>query len=117
MENLDFLKVFEENGFYVARLIAGSKRIYKENHPNDIVMFNANIIVEPEGKIWYGDLNITLDILILHRIAKTIDRDLYILWEMDARFGNESQPIEQLKLRSRITILKDGGYKINEKML
>ena len=48
------------------------------------------------GKVWYGDLNITEDYLILKSIADSLNTTLYVLWEMDARFGKEKKPIDEL---------------------
>jgi hypothetical protein len=48
------------------------------------------------GKVWYGDLNLTLDYIVLKSIADTLDTKLYVLWEMDARFGEETKPLNEL---------------------
>ena len=34
--------------------------------------------------------------LILKSIADTLDTKLYVLWEMDARFGEETKPFDEL---------------------
>jgi hypothetical protein len=52
--------------------------------------FNSNIFVLGEGKIWYGDIDVTKERDKLENIAKEIGKDLYILREMDGRFGNEN---------------------------
>ena len=70
-----------------------------------IVVFNANIITEPEGKVFYGDLDLTLDEEKLQLIAKEINRDLYILREMDGRFEHENDSIESLKSKA-IKVIK-----------
>ena len=48
------------------------------------------------GKVWYGDLNLTLDWIVLKSIADSINAPLYVLWEMDARFGEEMKSITDL---------------------
>ena len=48
------------------------------------------------GKVWYGDLNLTKDYIILKSIADTLDTKLYVLWESDGRFGEEKKPIDEL---------------------
>ena len=48
------------------------------------------------GKVWYGDLNLTEDYLVLREIAQNLNTDLYVLWEMDGRFGEENKPIDEL---------------------
>jgi hypothetical protein len=92
----DILKVFEQNGFYNGRMISGSKSGYRNMHPNNKVVFNANVITKSKGKVWYGDIDITIDEENLKKIANEIKEDLYILYEMDARFGTENSSIETL---------------------
>lgn len=90
-----FLKHLGING----RMISASKSGYRQKHPNNIPVFNANIVAESDGKfekIWYGDLDITIDEIALRMIALTIKKKIWILPEMAARFENENDPqIEQ----------------------
>jgi len=87
---------FEAHGFYSARMIGGSKSFYLQEHKDDLVVFNANVLMLEYGKVWYGDLNLTQDHIILKSIAKSINSPLYILREMDARFGEEMKSIADL---------------------
>ena len=48
------------------------------------------------GKVWYGDLNLTEDCETLKSIANSINVPLYVLKEMDARFGEEMKSIADL---------------------
>lgn len=92
---------FHSKGLILGRLISGSKSRYREQYPNNEVYFNANVFVLGEGKIWYGDLDITRDGEILEEIAREIGKNLFILKEMDGRFGNENlSDVEILKLAS-----------------
>lgn len=75
-----------------SRMIAGSKSTYWKNYPKNLVMFNANVVVEGIGKVWHGDLDITRDEALLVRLAELIDREVYVLQEMDGRFENEAKP-------------------------
>ena len=52
------------------------------------------------GKVWYGDLNLTKDYIVLKSIAHSLDTTLYILWESDGRFGEENKPIDELIKKS-----------------
>jgi hypothetical protein len=83
-------KNFESRGFRQGRLIAGSKSIYRERYPENEIYFNCNIFVPGEGKVWYGDIDVTLDREALKEIANEIGKNLYILREMDGRFENEN---------------------------
>ena len=87
---------FESHGFNIARMIGGSKSFYRKEYPDDLIVFNANVLMPNYGKVWYGDLNLTQDYIILKSIADTLDKKLYVLSEMDGRFGEEKKPIDEL---------------------
>lgn len=74
------------------RMISGSKADYLRRHPNNIVVFNANVCTD-NGKIWFGDLDVTKDIEMLQEAADSLNCRLYILREHDARFANEEVPL------------------------
>ena len=93
-------KHFEAFGFYDARMIGGSKMNYHTEHPDNLIVFNANVLTPECGKVWYGDLNLTEDYLVLKEIAETLNTDLYVLWESDARFGEETKPFDELIKKS-----------------
>ena len=87
---------FESHGFNTARMIGGSKSFYRKEYLDDLIVFNANVLMPNYGKVWYGDLNLTQDFIILKSIADTLDTKLYVLWESDGRFGEEKKPIDEL---------------------
>ena len=91
---------FESHGFNTARMIGGSKSVYKSSKPKDLVIFNANVFMKDIGKVWYGDLNLTEDYVVLKSIADSLDTTLYVLWEMDGRFGKEKKSIDELIKKS-----------------
>lgn len=78
------------------RMISGSKSGYRNRYPNHVAIFNANIIAKmPDGsieKLWYGDLDITLDENAIKSAALDGECELYVLREMDARFEFEDDP-------------------------
>lgn len=78
--------VFEDNGFRLSKLLSGSKSFYRSKFPENKVYFNANIFIEGIGKVWYGDLDITLDSGKLQEIANQIKKPFFVLSEMDGRF-------------------------------
>jgi hypothetical protein len=84
-------EIFKENGLVMGRMLSGSKSFYNQQNPNNIVVFNSNVVVDG-NKVWHGDLDITKDLDKLFKISKTLNKDLYILREMDARFENEGKP-------------------------
>jgi len=88
----DIYKLFSKYGFIMSRMISGSKSGYRDKYPDHKVVFNANIVTESRGKVWYGDLDLTLDTPQLMNISRELKEPLYVLYEMDARFENENQP-------------------------
>ena len=91
---------FDAYSFHNGRMIGGSKSGYSSEYPDDLIVFNANVFMKDVGKVWYGDLNLTQDYMILKSIAESLDTTLYILWESDGRFGDENKPIDELIKKS-----------------
>jgi len=88
---------FEQEKMYVGRMVCGSKSHYREMFPNHNVYFNANIFEKDLGKVWYGDLDLTVDAPRLQRIAQSCGVNLYVLREMDGRFENENLPFKKFE--------------------
>lgn len=109
--DLNYLDVFKNHGFFPGRLICASKSGYYDKHPNNLIVFNSNVITKKSGKVWYGDLDVTLDFDNLKNVADELNEDLYILREMDARFENENKSFNFYKEKA-ITVIK---CKNNEK--
>jgi hypothetical protein len=102
MNNKDLITdVFLDYGLYSGRMIGYSKTVYRMEHPDNELYFNANIFTEEDGKIWWGDIDFTLDEEILQKIAELIGKKLYILREMDGRFENENLNVEKMKERAQ----------------
>jgi len=99
------LEIFVKNGLMYGRLLSSSKSLYRNSHKNNIVYFNANIFLEDVGKVWYGDLDLTLDINILQKISNKLKKDLYILTELDGRFENSELSNEQIKNKCVLHII------------
>lgn len=78
-------------------MIAWSKSAYRQQYPDHVVYFNANIFTEEEGKVWFGDIDISADGGRLQEVANEAGRTLYVLREMDGRFENETQSASELK--------------------
>jgi len=74
------------------KMVSYSKSTYNREYPTHVVVFNANVCTEEDGKIWYGDVDVTLDEFRLKRLAKVLKKKIYVLKEMDGRFENESKP-------------------------
>lgn len=91
---------FIEKELIPGRLVSWSKSSYIDSNPNNEVYFNCNIFVLGEGKIWYGDLDVTKDLEKLEEIASNLGKDLFILREMDGRFENEELADSEIIKRS-----------------
>jgi hypothetical protein len=100
----DIYKLFADNNLRIGRMISGSKSSYREKYPDHVVVFNANIITESRNKIFYGDLDLNLDIDNLTNVAKSLGEPLYVLREMDGRFENENKDFEFYKSRAVMVI-------------
>lgn len=87
----EILGSFYENGLISGRMISGSKSGYRKLYPNNRVYFNANIFVLGEGKVWFGDLDLTKDRELLEQISISCGKKLYVVPEMYGRFGNENK--------------------------
>ena len=97
---IEVQKYFDAYDFYDARILTGEKWAYTNEHEDDLIVYNANVLMEDIGKVWYGDLNLTEDYLVLKDIAKSLNTTFYILSEMDGRFGEEKKPIDELIKKS-----------------
>lgn len=87
------------------RMISSSKSGYRERFPYNLVVFNANVIAltKPsltslklklkKEKIWYGDIDISISRNSLKDLAVDEGREIVVLYEMDARFENEKDPL------------------------
>jgi hypothetical protein len=89
----------------VGKMVGASKSIYTYDNPSNIVIFNANLATKEDGKFWYGDIDLTLSMDSLIDTAKDIGKDVYVLYEMDARFENEDNP----KLDKAVLVVSPKG--------
>lgn len=85
------------------RMLSGSKSGYSQQYPDNVPVFNANIIARVKSdsvmfagaeyvKIWYGDVDLTIDEKSLDDLAAESGCEIYLLREMDGRFENEDKP-------------------------
>lgn len=100
-------KIIEVLGI-TGRMISASKSRYIEDNPNGKPIFNANIAIEGEGKVWYGDIDVVKDEIALSTLYQIIGKPLYIFHEYDYRFENEDKPlIEVLNNCNRYYVVTD----------
>lgn len=53
---------------------------------------NANICTD-DRKLWFGDVDLKKDAKKIQQIAEGLNKKIYVLREMDARFENEKKPL------------------------
>ena len=105
MENL-----LNERLGWPGKMIAFSKSGYKDANPNNLVVFNSNVCTD-EGKIWWGDIDLTLSKEDLIAVAMESGKTVYVLYEMDGRFENEDSPKIE---KAVVKFLPDGSFELNE---
>jgi hypothetical protein len=92
-------EIFDKHNLIIGRMVSWSKSTYRTEHPTHEVIFNANIF-STSGKIWYGDLDLTLDGEKIQAVADELGVCLFVLREMDGRFKNESLTLEQMAAKA-----------------
>ena len=91
-EPVDFYNLFVKRHWYAGRMLSGSKYAPKGH----VCVWNANIVTKSQGKVWFGDVDITKDGHLLKDVAAESGEPLYVLREMDCRFDTASDPIDKL---------------------
>ena len=90
--------IFREKELTMGQMISGSKTLYRNAFPKNIVCFNGNIFTPKLGKIWWGDIDLTFSTKVLREICEEEQIELIVLREHDGRFENEN--IEYTKAKS-----------------
>jgi hypothetical protein len=93
VQNNQFEKIFQKHLGYNGRMLSGSKSGYSKAYPTRVPIFNSNICAKEYGKLWHGDIDVTIDEKDLITIAKELNTTLYLFYELDARF-EKSQNID-----------------------
>ena|ERR1035437_4708888 len=91
-EPIDFYTLFVNRHLYSGRMLSGSKI----SPLGQKCVWNANIVTKSQGKVWFGDVNITKDGPLLKEIAAEAGEPLYVLREMDCRFDTASDSADVL---------------------
>jgi ABC-type molybdate transport system substrate-binding protein len=101
-------KIAEEHLGMRGKMISFSKSGYAQKNPDNLVVFNSNVCTD-EGKVWYGDLDVTLSYDSLSDLAKETGKTVYVLTESDGRFENEETPLLN---RAVVKFLSEGGHEV-----
>ena len=92
----EIIDVFEKHRLMLGRMISGSKSGYCQKYPKHDVRFNANIFIPSTGKVWFGDLDITVDNKKLQDVCNELDEEMIVVPEMMGRFGAEEEPYKKI---------------------
>ena len=87
--------VFAASGLAFGRCF-GSKSGYRASNPTNFFVPNANVFCRTHGKIWWGDLDLSVDKAALKWAAKRLRARLYVVSEFDGRFENADCPHSQV---------------------
>ena len=74
------------------RMIRDSKTTYRDEHPDHPPVFNANVCLGTD-KVWWGDLDLTIDEEPLLDLASRTGQTVSVLYETDGRFRFEDHPL------------------------
>ena len=92
----EIIDAFQKHRLILGRMISGSKSGYFQKYPKHDVLFNANIFISSTGKVWWGDLDITLDNKNLQEVCNELGEELIVVQEMLGRFGAENNPYKKV---------------------
>jgi hypothetical protein len=73
------------------RMISFSKSAFRRAYPENVAVFNANVCLTA-GKVWHGDVDLTVGESTLAALAERIGETVYVLFERDGRFEHEDHP-------------------------
>ena len=104
------LEIAEKHLGRCDKMISFSKSGYIKRLPENLVVFNSNVCTKG-GKIWYGDMDITLSYNDLSDLSKDLNETIYVLTEMDGRFENEEVPRTE---RAIVRFFPEGGHRVDE---
>ena len=105
-EKTEIAMKFREHSLTMGRMIGYSKSEYRAANPGNDVLFNANIFVLGEGKVWWGDIDITKDYDKLEKIASELGKDIFILKELAGRFENETVEDSEIVKNAHLKIAR-----------
>lgn len=105
-----FEEIFSEYGFFLNRMISGSKSGYRSKYPDNYIIFNANIFIRSKHKIWYGDLDITKDAINLQKICNEIGEEMIVVSEVKGRFGAEKMKYRKIRKIADVIFTPNNNY-------
>lgn len=99
--------ILEENGLGAGRMVGGSKSGYQEEHPGELVIFNACIYDDTPTQVWWGDINLTESKKTLQKVANVSNKTFYVTYE--SQFRSDFNKVDKNKLERALTPEYEGG--------
>ena len=62
-------------------MLCQSKLGYRKIYPANVPVFNSNLAIETDAgplKVWYGDVDLTVDLKKLTEVSKKYETDIFI---------------------------------------
>lgn len=82
-----FVALATEVGLPLSRLVSLSKSGFLRRHPQHAVVFNATLANAAGERLWWGDVDLTVDKEALFELAERAGFDLFLYYEGDSRRG------------------------------
>lgn len=87
MENQNLSEDIAENNLgRSGRVLRWEKSLYVTNGPRNVVFFNANVFDQDGNKIWFGDIDLTVDGHKLNQLATELGKSVYLTVELPWRY-------------------------------
>jgi hypothetical protein len=77
----DLTKSIENNDLHVGRMLSWSKSSYRKSHPDGKAIFNACIYNTDAIQVWWGDLDMVIDVEKLQNISNESNQEFYVTTE------------------------------------
>lgn len=94
------LRTFVKHKLGMGRMIFGSEVDYKNQNPEHLVVSDATVVSLKRGKIWLGDLDVTIDEEKLIAVSRELGEHLYIIKEPRESFNSGTASADQLIKRA-----------------
>lgn len=95
------------------RMVGLSKSAYTDANPRNLVVFNANVCLRG-GKVWWGDVDLTIDEDSFAALAAHTQETVYVLYESDGRFRHEADPLLE---RAVYSVTPDGHTRFDPRLV
>jgi hypothetical protein len=97
-----------------SRMISASKSEYRQAWPDHIVLFNGHIADGAGKRLWWGDLDLTLDEAALVGLAAALETSVYVFFERQAHRPAPGEPLHFEIKDAVLHVSPDGKVAVNK---